>query len=57
MLGLELGSIPLQATWYHDTANAATDPCVVVVVWSPVTFFVKNEDISGVCKIRHVPPC
>ena len=49
MLGLELGSIPLQATWYHDTANAATDPCVVVVARGPVTFLVKNEDVSGVC--------
>ena len=49
MLGLELGGISLQATWYHDTANAATDPCVVVVARGPVTFLVKNEDVSGVC--------
>jgi hypothetical protein len=55
VLGLELGGIPLQATWNHDTANTASDACVVVA-WSPETFLVKNDDVSGVCKIRHVPP-
>jgi hypothetical protein len=57
VLGLELGSIPLQAAWDHDTADAATDPCVVVVARGPVTFLVEDEDISGVRKIRNDPPC